>query len=136
MISGGRNDKIQEIYADLYFLTLDTLHWVKIERTRGQGFLSLADHILLPCSDTDFLIFGGVDPSYKLSNKISILTFSEERLWAYSQNGKQGQEYSSSPKARRASITKLKMKSQSFLNKFPESHRYKGSSLVNKSNLA
>jgi hypothetical protein len=124
LISGGRNDRMQEIFSDLYFLTLDTLTWVKILTTRGQGFLSLADHVLLPCSETDFILFGGVDPAYKLSNKISILTFNEERLWAYSHNGKKGQEYSSSPKARRSSIQKLSLKSPSSIGKMPESIRY------------
>jgi hypothetical protein len=35
IISGGRNDKIQMIYADLYFLALDTLTWIKVDYIRG-----------------------------------------------------------------------------------------------------
>jgi hypothetical protein len=35
LISGGRNDKVQMVYSDLYFLSLDTLSWMKIEYTRG-----------------------------------------------------------------------------------------------------
>lgn len=86
LISGGRNDKVQAIYSDLYFLTLDTLSWVKIDCIRGQGSLALADHQLLLFNETDFLIMGGVDPDYKLSNKITMLTFQESRIWAYAHN--------------------------------------------------
>lgn len=35
IISGGRNDKIQMIYSDLYFLALDTLTWIKVDYIRG-----------------------------------------------------------------------------------------------------
>ena len=35
IISGGRNDKIQMIYADLFFLALDTLTWIKVDYIRG-----------------------------------------------------------------------------------------------------
>jgi hypothetical protein len=75
LISGGRNDKIKIIYSDLYFLTLDTLTWIKIDYIRGQGSMALADHMLIIFNDTDFLIMGGVDPDYQLSNKITMLTF-------------------------------------------------------------
>ncbi len=75
IISGGRNDKVQKVYSDLYFLTLETLSWVKIEYHRGQGALALADHNLLTFNDTDFIIMGGVDPGYQLSNKITMLSF-------------------------------------------------------------
>ena len=123
------------IYGDLYFLTLDNLTWVKIETIKGQGALALADHSLLPCSETDFLVLGGIDPAYKLSNKISILTFREERLWAYSHNSlpqkgtaKSGFGSSSSPKASAAATSKptfkLSMASPSFIQKMPESLRY------------
>jgi hypothetical protein len=88
LISGGRNDKVQMVYSDLYFLTLDTLSWIKIEYTRGQGALALADHMLLIFNDTDFLIMGGIDPEYKLSNKITMLTFQESRIWAYAHHKK------------------------------------------------
>jgi K+-transporting ATPase A subunit len=37
-------------------------------------------------NETDFLIMGGVDPDYKLSNKITMLTFQESRIWAYAHN--------------------------------------------------
>ncbi len=87
------------IYSDLYFLGLDTLNWVKVETKRGQGALALADHMLLPCSETDFIVFGGIDPTYKLSNKISIITFNEERIWSYSHNSKTYLEKSNSPKS-------------------------------------
>lgn len=129
------------IYSDLYFLTLDNLTWVKIEQTKGQGALALADHVLLPCSETDFLVLGGIDPTYKLSNKITILTFTEERLWAYSHNSrpqKVSKEKSSISPKTSAAITpthaagvskptfKLSMASPSFIQKMPESLRYDG----------
>ena len=37
--------------------------------------MALADHMLMIFNDTDFLIMGGVDPDYQLSNKITMLTF-------------------------------------------------------------
>lgn len=52
------------IYSDIYFLTLDTLTWVKVTTQKGQGQLSLSDHMLVPCSGSEFLIMGGVDPTY------------------------------------------------------------------------
>ena len=75
IVSGGRNDKIQMIYADLYFLALDTLTWLRVDYIKGQGYLSLADHMFLQFRENDFLILGGIDFTYKLSNKITILSF-------------------------------------------------------------
>jgi hypothetical protein len=40
--------------------------------------------MFLQFRENDFLIFGGIDTSYKLSNKITMLSFQEERIWVYS----------------------------------------------------
>ena len=88
IVSGGRNDKLSAIYGDIYFLALDSLTWLRVETVKGQGSLDLADHMLLPLNETEFIVLGGIDPTYKLANKISILAFTEERLWAYSHNSR------------------------------------------------
>jgi hypothetical protein len=117
LLQGGRNDKISMIYADLYFLTLDTLTWVRIETTKGHGQVALSDHIILPCSDTDFIILGGIDPTYKLSNKIIVLTFNEERIWAYSHNSRpKSPKTTSSPKVKTLNNVRLSA-TNSFLQK-------------------
>ena len=88
IISGGRNDKLQVFYSDIYLLGLHNLTWTKIESYSGFGLYGLSDHIILPITETDFLVLGGTDSSYKLSNRISIFTFAEPRIWAYSHNCK------------------------------------------------
>lgn len=62
IVSGGRNDKVSAIYGDIYFLTLDTLTWIRVDTIKGQGSLDLADHIMLPLNDTEFIVLGGIDP--------------------------------------------------------------------------
>lgn len=118
LLSGGRNDKIQMIYNDIYFLTLDTLTWIRIENQKGFGQIGLADHLLAQCTSTDFIVLGGVDSTYQLSNKISIIAFSEDRLWAYSHNSKATFE-GGSPKSRHkdpgSPARLLSMASPSFL---------------------
>jgi hypothetical protein len=64
LLSGGRNDKIQMIYSDIYFLALDTLTWLKVENINGAGALALADHMFLQFRESDFIVFGGIDTTY------------------------------------------------------------------------
>ena len=73
----------------MFFLTLDTLTWIKVTYGRRQGgAFALADHIIIQCAENDFLVLGGADDLYKLSNKINVITFDENRLWSYSHNSR------------------------------------------------
>jgi hypothetical protein len=63
LITGGRNDRGKVIYSDAYFLTRDTLTWIKID-IRGPGMIGRADHFTLWDGDIEFVIFGGIDYNY------------------------------------------------------------------------
>lgn len=74
IISGGRDDRTKQIFSDLFLLTLDTLCWISVN-VSGDGMIGRADHHMIHNNDYDFIILGGIDDKYHLSNKISFLTF-------------------------------------------------------------
>jgi hypothetical protein len=43
LLVGGRNDRLKSIFNDIWFLTLDTLTWIKID-TLGDGAIARAAH--------------------------------------------------------------------------------------------
>ena len=83
LICGGRNDRLKMVYSDLYMLTLDTLLWIKIDIV-GDGMIGRAEHQIISAdSNNDFVILGGMDKGYQLSNKISFLTFDKDQIEYY-----------------------------------------------------
>ena len=75
IISGGRNDQEKKIFSDLFFLSLDTLQWTEI-RCFGTGVFGRSDHHMIHINHTkEFIILGGVDENYHLSNKLTKVTF-------------------------------------------------------------
>ncbi|CDW88087.1 kelch motif family protein [Stylonychia lemnae] len=83
IICGGRNDRQKMVYNDLHMLTLDNLNWINVKLV-GEGMINRADHHIVPADSTnDFVILGGIDKSYQLSNKITFLTFDKDQIDYY-----------------------------------------------------
>jgi len=74
IISGGRNDREKKVFADIFLLTLDTLIWVNV-KVHGDGMIGRAGHEMISENDFEFVIFGGIDHDYHLSNRVTFLTF-------------------------------------------------------------
>lgn len=80
IIAGGRNDRENRVFDDLYVLSLDTLNWIRVSNI-GEGMIGRADHYCITADDNhDFVLLGGIDQSYQLSNKITLLTFDQDSI--------------------------------------------------------
>lgn len=61
LITGGRNERDNHVYSDIYLLTLDTLNWIQVTNIGG-GMIGRADHFCVSTDNrNDFVILGGVD---------------------------------------------------------------------------
>ena len=76
LLCGGRSE--QQVFNDLFLLTLDNLVWVRVE-VQGPDLQRRTNFCMLNIdNDNKVFILGGMDYSFKLNNRVNFVVFEKE----------------------------------------------------------
>ena len=65
----------------MFLLSMDSLEWAEVIHIYGNGgAIGRAEHHTIHHEESDFIILGGIDENYQLSNKIAFLTFDKHKI--------------------------------------------------------